>query len=274
MNSDLRLARKSESTQAQYLAHARRFVAFHRRSPDQMGEAEIRQYLHHLVDARKVSPYVQKMALAAIKFLYATTLRRPEAVASIPWPKVVDPLPVILDRSEVADLFTAAPTPVALIGMLLAYGAGLRVSEACRICTDDIDSKRGIIVVRNGKGGKDRLTLLSPTLLLELRSYWADIRPPNPWLLPSYNKGTHASKRVLQYGFNKAARACQLRKNVRFHSLRHSMSTHLLEAGVDSRIIQVLLGHKSIRTTSRYMQVRADLLSALPDPLAFLHHPS
>jgi site-specific recombinase XerD len=270
MESDLRLARKSPKTRKLYLGYARRFVAFHLRAPEEMGEPEVRAYLHHLIEVRKASVYTQKMALAAVRFLYAVTLHRPEVVVTIPWPKVVDPLPVILDRSEVLALVAAAPTSVVRMGMLLGYAAGLRVSEVCRLTVDDIDSKRNVIVVRGGKGGKDRLTLLSPKLLTELRTYWATARPAKPWLLSGTKKGAPVPMRTLQRGVHQAARAAHLKKPIRFHSLRHALATHLLEAGVDARIIQVLLGHASIRTTTRYAQVRADLLAKLPDPLALL----
>jgi site-specific recombinase XerD len=269
MESDLRLARKSPRTAEQYLGCARRFVAFHHRSPVEMGEEEVRQYLHHLADVRKASVYTCKMALAAVKFLYNITLRRPEVVAGIPWPKVVDPLPVILDQSEIPPLMAAAPSPAIRVAMLLGYGAGLRVSEACKVCVDDIDRKRGVLLV-HGKGDKDRLTQLSPTLAAELRSYWAAVRPPRPWLLPSPRGDRPIDDRVLQRGLKQAARAAHITKDITYHSLRHAFATHHLEAGVDARIIQVMLGHASIKTTTRYTQVRADLIAKLPDPLAFL----
>ncbi len=270
MDSDLRLARKSEATRRQYLSQARRFVAFHRRSPEELGEAEVRQYLHHLIEERGASPSLQKMALAGIKFLYTVTLRHPEVVAAIPWPKVVDPLPTILDRSELPALFAAAPSLVVRAGMLIGYAAGLRVSEVCHVRIEDLDSKRSAIVVRCGKGGKDRLTLLSPLLIEQLRRYWAAVRPAGPWLLPGARIGQPASLRHLQDGLRMAVRKAQIRKEITFHSLRHSFATHMLEAGVDLRIIQSMLGHQSIKTTTRYTQVRADLLAKLPDPLALL----
>jgi integrase/recombinase XerD len=269
MKSDLCLARLSPRTAEQYLDHARRFVIHHGRSPEAMGEAEVRQYLHHLVEERKVSVYTHKMSLAAVKFLYRVTLRRPEEVVSIPWPKVVDPLPEVLDRSELPGLFAAAPTLLIRAGLLLGYGAGLRVSEACAVRVEDLDTKRGVLKVC-GKGNKERLTLLSPTLLAELRRYWAAVRPPGPWVLPGRTKSDHVDRSVLQRGFHRAALAAGLKRDVSYHCLRHSFATHLLEAGVDARIIQVMLGHQSIRTTTRYTQVRADLISRLPDPLALL----
>ena len=273
MDSDLRLARKADGTRAQYLSHARRFVAFHGRSPEELGEDEVRQYLHHLIDDKRASAETQKMALAGIKYLYTVTLQRPEVVAAIPWPKVVEPLPTILDRTELPPLFAAAPTLVARAGMLLGYAAGLRVSEVAHLCVADLDSLRHAIVVRGGKGGKDRLTLFSPMLAEQLRRYWVAVRPAGPWLLPGARPDRPVTTRQLQEGLRQAARQAQLRKEITFHSLRHGFATHMLEAGVDIRIIQSMLGHRSIRTTSRYAQVRADLLASLPDPLALLTRP-
>jgi site-specific recombinase XerD len=270
MDSDLRLARKAEQTRRNYLQAARRFVAFHRRSPAELGEAEVRQYLHYLIDQRHASPYTQKMALAGIKFLYQVTLQRPEVVAGIPWPKVIDPLPVILDRSEMPALFAGASTPVVRTGMLISYGAGLRLSEVCALQAKDVDSKRMVITVRRGKGGRDRQTLLSPTLLHFLRQYWRRRRSAGPWLLAGAGAGTAIHQRVLQNGMRDAVQAAGLRKDLRFHSLRHCFATHMLEAGADVRVIQSMLGHRSIQTTTRYTQVQSDLLAKLPDPLAFL----
>jgi len=269
MESDLRLARFSPKTCAQYLGYARRFVAFHHRSPEEMGEPEVREYLLHLLEERKTSAHTHKAALASLRFLYTVTLRRPDVVASIPWPKVASPLPVILDRSELPPLFAAAPTPVVRAGLLLGYAAGLRVSEACAVRPQDIDSKRGVLAVW-GKGRKQRLTLLSPMLLTELRRYWASERPAGDWLLPGDEKGEHVHPWLLQRGLHRAARAAGIKKTITYHSLRHAFATHLLEAGVDARIIQVMLGHQNIRTTTRYAQVRADLIANLPDPLALL----
>jgi len=269
MESDLRLARKAAKTCKEYLGAARRFVRYHGRSPEVMGEAEIRAYLLHLID-QQASANTQKMALAAIKFLYTVTLQRPAEVAAIPWPKVVDPLPAILDRSELPPLFVAATNPVVRAGMLVGYGAGLRVSEVCALRTDDLDSKRGVLTVRGGKGGRDRQTLLSPTLLTQLRRYWVQVRPASPWLFASARTGEHIHPRVLQQGLGLAVQAVGVRKDITFHSLRHCFATHMLEAGVDVRIIQCMLGHHNIRTTTRYTQVQAHLLAQLPDPLARL----
>jgi integrase/recombinase XerD len=273
MDADLRLARKSPDTRVEYLRQVRCFERFAKRLPDQLGKDDVRVYLLDLVEKKKVSPQTQKMALAGLKFLYGTTLQRPEVVAGIPWPKVVSPLPAIINQSEIPVLLAAAESPLIRAAMATAYAAGLRVSEVCALRFEDIDSQRNVLVVREGKGARPRQAFLSSYLVDELRRYWKAVRPTPPWLFPGTRVDTHVTKRVVQVGFNRAARAAGLRRPVTFHSLRHSFGTHMLEAGVDSRVIQVLLGHKSIHTTMRYTQVRTDIYRSLPDLLALLKAP-
>lgn len=272
LESDIRLSRRAASTQNHYLHHCRKFLAhFPDRDPQQLGEAEVRAYLHHLVDERQVSQYTHKMAVAGIKFLFVRTLGRPEAVARIPWPKVHDALPTVLAHAELVALIRRAQTPLLRAVLLVGYAAGLRVSEACRLQLPDIDSARKVIVVRGGKGGKDRLTVLSARLLWNLREYWRSTRPRGPWLFPGRTRAGHISVRHVHDGFACAVRAAGIRrKGVRFHSLRHSFATHMLEAGVNVRVLQSMLGHSQLQTTARYAQVRTDLIARLPDPLELL----
>lgn len=273
LKSDLRLSRRSPRTEKRYLYEARRFFAhFPDRSPETLGEVEVRAYLHHLVDVKHVSANTQKTALAGVRFLFERTLQRPEEVERIPWPKVVDGLPVVLEQAELVALFRAmVPTPVVRVGCLCAYASGLRVSEVMRLQVSDVDSARGVLVVRGGKGGRHRLTLLPLRLLLALRSHWREARPQGPWLFPGGTRAGHVSLHVLEAGFARARRTAGItRPGVRFHSLRHSFATHMLEAGVDIRILQAVLGHRRVETTTRYAQVRADLIARLPDPLELL----
>lgn len=273
LKSDLRLSRRSKSTEKRYLHEARRFFGhFQDRPPETLGEADVRAYLHHLIDVRRVSAYTHKMALAGIRFLFERTLGRPEEVKRIPWPKVVDGLPVVLAHAELVALFRAAvATPLVRVALLCAYGSGLRVSEAMRLQVCDVDSARGVLLVREGKGSKSRITVLPPRLLLVLRRYWLEARPPGPWLFPGGTKTGHVGVHVLEDGFARARRAAGIKRpGVRFHSLRHSFATHMLEAGVDVRVLQALLGHARVETTTRYAQVRTDLIARLPDPLELL----
>lgn len=272
LQSDIRLSRRSRKTEKRYLHQARHFLArFPERAPETLGEADVREYLHHLVDVRGVSVYTHKMALAAIKFLFEKTLGRPGEVKRIPWPKVTDRLPTVLAHVDLMALFRAAERPLVLAALLSAYGAGLRVSEVARLQVPDIDSGRGVLHVRDGKGAKDRLTVLPPRLLAALRRYWREMRPPGPWIFPGGTAAGHVGIHTLEDGFARARRAAGItRPGVRFHSLRHSFATHMLEASVDVRVLQVLLGHSRVDTTSRYAQVRTDFIARLPDPLDLL----
>jgi hypothetical protein len=205
-----------------------------------------------MAEVRRVSPYTHKMALAALKFLFGQTLGRPKEVARIPWPKIVHPLPTVLAHAELLSLFRSAATPMPRTALLCAYGTGLRISEVCHLQTTDLDSARGVILVRAGKGGKDRLTLLPQRLLANLRAYWREVRPTGPWVFPARSRTGHLSPRHLRDGFHAALRAAGIRRPlVRFHSLRHSFATHLLEAGVDVRILAALLGHARVDTPVR-----------------------
>ena len=270
MNSDLRLARRSDATRAQYLREAKKFVAFFRKPPTQLGEAHIREYLHFLVEDCKVSCSSQKMVVAAIKFLYARTLQSPEVVTAIPWPKVEHKLPSILSFRELDLLFQAAPEGVLRTAFMVAYCAGLRNSEVRHLRFDDLDTDRKVIIVRKAKGRSERMTLLSDGLLSILRKYWVFARPSGPWFFPGHTSSGVISRTTLQKGFREAVKRAGIRKRVIIHSLRHAFATHLFEAGTDSRVIQSLLGHKSPRTTNRYLKVRADFISRIPCPLELM----
>lgn len=272
VDSDLRLSRHAASTRKHYLNECRKFLShFSDRKPEELGEADVRVYLHHLIEVRRVSPYTHRMAVAAIRFLFERSLGKPEQVARIPWPRVTDALPTVLAHAELVALFRAATKSMLRTMLLAGYGAGLRVSEVCRLQVGDIDTPRGVIVVRGGKGGKDRLTTLSPRLLRALRRHWTETRPAGPWLFPGQSAVGHVGHKVLHAGFRAAVRQAGIRRaGVRFHSLRHSFATHMLEAGVDTRVLQSLLGHSRVETTARYAQVRSDLIAALPDPLDLL----
>lgn len=267
MAEDLKLRRYKPSTCDKYLRCARAFVAYHRRPPQEMGVDEVRGFLLHLVSERKVSPATHHLYVAAIKFLYATTLKRPEVVVEIPWPKVPQKLPRILSGTEVEALFDAVGSVKYRTIALLAYGAGLRIAEACSLDVEDIDSKRNLIHVRDSKHGRDRYVMLSPRVLLALRAYWRATRPTGSKLFPGQTPGSSISHGAVRQALRQAAQQCNLHKRVTPHILRHSFATHLLELGTDVRVIQVLLGHKSIRTTARYAQVSQAHVGRTRSPL-------
>jgi integrase/recombinase XerD len=267
MKADLKLRRYRAGTIDSYLGCARKFVAFHRRPPADMGQAEIRQYLLHLVDEKRIGPAGHKMHVAAIKFLYGVTLGRPEAAVGVPWPKVPVKLPDILDGSEVERLLEAVESIQHRAIVMTAYAAGLRISEACTLRVTDIDSKRGVIHVRDGKRGRDRFVMLSPRLLGCLREYWRAVRPQGPELFPGGAAGSVVAPRTVRAALRKAVAKAGIRKRVTPHVLRHCFATHLLEGGTDLRVIQVLLGHGSIRTTARYTQVSTRHIARTKSPL-------
>lgn len=267
MKADLKLRRYRAGTIDNYLSCARKFVAFHHRPPAEMGEPEIRQFLLHLVDEKHIGPAGHKMHVGAIRFLYGVTLGRPEVAVRVPWPRVPVKLPDILDGSEVAALFEAIDSTKHRAIVMAAYGAGLRISEACGLRTTDLDSRRGVIHVRDGKRGRDRFVMLSPRLLACLREYWRAVRPPGTLLFPGSTPEVPASARTVREALHEAAAKVGLTKRVTPHVLRHCFATHLLEGGTDIRVIQMLLGHGSIRTTARYTQVSTRHIARTKSPL-------
>lgn len=235
-----------------------------------MGEKEIREYLLYLVNDNHVHPATHRMYVAALKFLYVTTLRRPAEVAHIPWPKVPRTLPDILSGQEVESLLEAVRSVKHRAILMTAYGAGLRIAEACSLRISDIDSKRMLIHVRDGKGSKDRYVMLSERLLPYLRYYWRTARPPEPYLFPGGKPGEPITTSAVGRVLRKALTGCAFAKRITVHSLRHGFATHLLELGTDIRTIQRLLGHASIQTTARYTHVSAQHVGRTKSPLDLL----
>ncbi len=270
MIEDLTLRGLSAATKAKYLCAVGRFAQWSGRSPAWMGREDVRKFLLYLKVECGVSASSINTTLAAIRFVYIVTLRRPEVVAALPRPRVPKSLPVVLAESDVHRLIDSTASRRLATMMMLAYGAGLRASEVCRLQVGDIDSKRGVIRVRQGKGGKDRQTVLANQLLEELREWYRRARPGKVWLFPTTTREGHVSTRSLHLAFRSVADGLGLGRRVTFHCLRHSFATHMLERGVDMRVIQVMLGHSSLETTSVYAQVRANLMAKSPDLLASL----
>jgi site-specific recombinase XerD len=267
----LELRRYRPSTQKEYIRCARHFVAHYWRPAEELGAVEVRAFLLYLIRVKKVSASVHKMFVAALRFLYAQTLRRPEVLHELPWPKVGRPLPVVLSGSEVEHLLGAVESLKHRALLMCAYGGGLRISEACALAPSDIDSRRMVIHVRDGKRSRDRYVMLSERLLEALRAYWRATRPPRDgYLFPGAAPGSHVAPSTVRKVLAKAVAAAKLEKRVTPHILRHSFATHLLEAGTDVRVIQALLGHGSIRTTARYTHVSAGLIGRTKSPLDLL----
>jgi integrase/recombinase XerD len=278
MIQDLQLRRLAPATCERYVDCARAFAAYHMRPPEKMGEAEVRQFLLHLAMERQVGPSTQKMHVAALKFLYTETIGRPEVVACIPWPKVRQKLPPILSGSEVDRLLGALESTKYRAIVITAYGSGLRISEVCGLRVSDIDSKRMLLHIR-GKGGRDRYVPLPERALTTLRQYWVADKltlsndPQRQPLFPGQQPDVAVSAAAVRTNLHKAASKAKLTKRVTPHVLRHTFATHLLELGTDLRVIQMLLGHASIRTTVRYTRVTDKHLARTQCPVDVLGTP-
>lgn len=273
MRNDLRLRCYRGRTQKLYLSCATKFVAHFMRPPAELGEEEIRAFQLHLQKERKLQPGAIKVYLGAIRFLYAVTLGKPESVAGLIWPRQRHKLPDILAGVEVEAVFANIESLRNRAVLMATYGAGLRVSEACGLGVGDIDSKRGLIHVRNAKGGQDRCVMLPTRLLGVLREYWRAARPVGPQLFPGEGRTGVVTTNAVRLALLRAVARAGITKRVTPHMLRHSFATHLLEGGTDIRTIQVLLGHASIRTTAYYTQVSGRVIAATTSPLDKLGKP-
>jgi integrase/recombinase XerD len=266
MVGDLRLRGLSDNTRETYLHCVTVFARHHGRSPTLLGREQVRDFLLHLVEHRKVKASTYNVYAAALKFLYGHTLERPEEVAWIGRMRVRQPLPSILSADEVERLLGELGSLKLQSIVMAAYGAGLRVSEACKLCVEDIDSQRMVMVVRKGKGDKGRHTLLPRRLLTLLRAYWKEERPTGPELFPGPKPGSVVCRETVGKALKLAAERAKIKKRVTPHCLRHAFATHLLESGTDLRTLQVLLGHASIRTTVRYAQVSPKVIRQTKSP--------
>jgi site-specific recombinase XerD len=272
MVADLELRGYRASTRKKYLECAKRFVRYFMRPPEELGEEEVRAFFLHLIREKRVGPSVHKTHVAAIRFLYIVTLRRPETVHWLPWPKVPRPLPVVLSGTQVRAVLEAVRLVQYRAILMCAYGSGLRVSEACQLKVTDIDSQRRVIHVREGtKRRRDRYVPLSERLLETLRAYWRTARPPRDgYLFPGRRGAAHVVPETIRAVLKRAVAAVGVEKHVTPHTLRHSFATHLLEIGTDVRVIQMLLGHASIRTTERYTHVSVKHVGRTRSPLDLL----
>jgi len=267
MRDDLDLRGFAATTKKEYLRRAHNFVAHYHRPPTELGVREVREFLLYLVNEKKTGSATQHMYVAAIKFLYTTTLARPEVVVNIPWPKRPQTLPDILTGEEVELLFQQIESIKHRAILMTAYGAGLRISEACSLQTSDIDSKRMLIHVHEGKRSKDRYVMLSERLLEVLRTYWKVVRPSGPFLFPGAIPERSITTSAVQRVLHQAVIQCHFTKRITAHSLRHGFATHLLEMGEDIRVIQKLLGHSSLQTTARYTKVTERHIGRTKSPL-------
>jgi integrase/recombinase XerD len=272
MELDLKLRNLAAPTRGQYLRCCCDFVRYHMKSPHALSEDALNEYLRHLT-RRGAGASRLRTYIAALKFLYRVTLNRPQAVERLRYPKLPRTKSDILSGSEVEQLLDAVPTLIPRMALTTAYAAGLRRSEVVQLRVEDIDGKRKLIHVRLGKGRKDRYVMLADRLLEGLRQYWLKVRPQG-WLFPGRKPGTHLNSDSLRWAIKTALKKTNIKKRVTPHVLRHSFATHLLETGTDIRVIQVLLGHTSIRTTARYTQVSSRHIASTKSPLDLLGTPN
>jgi len=258
-------------TRESYLAAVRALAKHYRRSPDLLTTEEIEAYHLHLIVERRLAYASVNQSACACRFLFDKVLRRPLCRFDIPMAKVPKTLPRVLSREEVTRLFEATPNLRARALLMLTYAAGLRVSEVCALQLADIESApdRMCIKVRQGKGGKERYTMLSPLLLQTLRDYWLQYRP-RTWLFPNPSGTGPIDIKVAQRIYGAARDRAGLGRNGGIHTLRHSFATHLLESGADIHTIQRLLGHGHVSTTMRYFHLAQNKLTGTTSPLELL----
>jgi integrase/recombinase XerD len=270
---ELVLGGYSPRTQESYVHQVYHLAKYYHRPPDQLSDQQVRGYLFYLADERKLSASSLNQAVNAFRFLYQRVLRREvEALyRALPHPRKEVRRPQVFSIQELERLFTVGcPHPKHRAFLMTVYGAGLRLNEACHLKVEHLDSARKQIRVVQGKGKKDRYTLLSPRLQEELRSYWRTFRPWR-WLFPtSHDPEKPMLDRTGQRIYYQAVRRAAVPRKGGIHSLRHSFATHLLEAGVEIPILQRLLGHSNISTTMGYMHVRQERLAQIQSPLQLL----
>ena len=266
MLEDLQIRQYSPTTIRIYLHAIAEFAQHFGKPPDQLGPEHIRRYQLFLIKEKKASRPTCIQVVCALRFFYTHTLSRKIAIERIPFPRRERKLPLILSREEVKALLEAPRNLRQRTLLAVLYGAGLRVSEVTQLKAGDIDSARNVLWVRQGKGRKDRQTLL-PTKLLELlRCYWRTQRPSG-WLFPGSNPTRPISAKAVFLACRKAAQKAGISKPVHPHLLRHAFATHLLESGVNLRTIQILLGHANLETTARYLQVADVSVRSTRSPL-------
>jgi site-specific recombinase XerD len=272
MDNDMLLRGMSERTRESYLGAVARMARFYRRSPERVSEPEVQAYLLHMMQEEKLSWSTCNIAANGLRFLYHTTLGRDRTQFCIPSAKQPSRLPEILSQEEIIRLFDSTPHPKHRALLMTTYAAGLRVSEVVNLKVTDIDSDRMSLRVEQGKGAKDRYTLLSPRLLKELRSYWRRDRPA-VWLFPS-RTGRPLDVSTAQKIYYAAKLRARISKRGGIHALRHAFATHSLEAGTDVHTIQRLLGHGHISSTMRYFHLAHPTLMAHRSPLDLLDLPT
>ena len=270
MLEELHRRNYAASTISYYIHHVEQFARFFKRAPDRLTPTHLRTYQAHLLRERKLAPRTVRLHVCAIRFFFVKTLKRRYSLDDTPYPKAPRRLPKILSVDDVTHLINAAHSLSHRTMLMVLYSTGMRNAELRHLQVADIDSRRMLIHIQRGKGGRDRYVPLSPTLLTTLRAYYQWMRPKT-WLFPGTVSGFRADKpitpKVLWEACVVAARRAGLRKRCSPHLMRHSYATHLLEGGADLRTIQLLLGHVSLRHTVLYLHLSQRHLQAIANPL-------
>jgi site-specific recombinase XerD len=273
MLEDMQIRNFSHHTQATYLLQVALFARHFQCSPEALGPEQIRTYQVYLTNEKRLAPGSVLIATAALRFLYTVTLKRDWDIKhTIPAPKKPQTLPVILSPEEVQQFLSCVPRRKARTVLTVCYAAGLRVSEAIALKPTAIDSQRMTIRIAQGKGQKDRDVMLSERLLEILRAWYRAARP-KVWLFPGLIPGSHVTRSGVEDGCQLGHQRSGLSKPVTPHSLRHAFAVHLLEYGTDLRTIQLLLGHRSLSTTARYLRLATSKVCATRGPLDLLPRP-
>jgi site-specific recombinase XerD len=266
MIEDMTIRKFAPKTQHDYLQRVKNFAAFLGRSPDTASVEDVRRYQLHLATSGVGVPTLNQ-SVATLRFFFRVTLRRHDILEHTHFIREPRKLPVVLSPEEVARLLDAAPGLKYKAALSVAYGAGLRAAEVVSLKIGDIDSKRMVIRVEQGKGRKDRYVMLSPYLLELLRAWWKAARPQG-WLFPGRDRVQPMTTRQLNRACHASAQLAEINKRVSLHTLRHSFATHLLEQNIDVRVIQVLLGHAKLDTTALYTRVATKTISEVMSPLS------
>jgi integrase/recombinase XerD len=273
MTEDIQVRNLALNTQESYLQQVSSFARYFNKSPELLGPEDIRTYQVYLTNERKLEPSSILITVSALRFLYKVSLHKDWSFEDIiPAPKKPQKLPVILSPEEVMQFLGCVSSTKHRAILTTCYAGGLRISEAVHLMPTDIDSQRMVIRVDQGKGRKDRYVMLSPKLLLTLRDYWRATRPKN-WLFPGDIPGRPITSGAVEDACQTARQHSGIQKPITPHSMRHAFAVHLLESGTDVRTIQLLLGHRSLATTAKYLRIATSKVCSTSSPLDLLPHP-
>ena len=273
MIEDMQIRNLAVNTQKSYVQQVSLFAQYFQKSPDLLGPEHIRAYQVYLTNEKKLSTGSITIAISALRFLYGVTLKKDWSFRDlIPAPKAPKKLPVILSPEEVLQFLDCVRSRKHRAILTTCYAAGLRISEAVALTPPTVDSKRMVIRVEQGKGRRDRYVMLSPKLLEVLRAWWR-VEKPKDWIFSGDFPGRHITRFAVEKECQKAHRICKISKPITPHSLRHAFAVHLLEQGTDIRTIQLLLGHRSLATTAKYLRIATSKVCSTSSPLDLLPRP-